>query len=55
MYYYRSNKAQMDERNYHHRHVCPSACNSSNPTKQIIMKFDIWMVLEKLSTKLKFH
>jgi len=35
--------------------VCPSACNNSDPTRRIFMKFDIWKFFEILSKKLKFH
>jgi hypothetical protein len=55
VYYDRFTKAQRDESDYHLRHVFPSACNILNPTRHVIMQFDIWIVLEKLSRKFKFH
>ena len=32
-----------------------SACNNSAPTRRIFMKFDIWVFLENMSRKFKFH
>jgi hypothetical protein len=34
---------------------CPSAWNISTPIGRILMKFDIYVFLENLSRKLKFH
>ena len=35
--------------------ACPSARNNSAPTEQICTEFDIWVFLENLSRKFKFH
>ena len=35
--------------------VRPSAWNNSAPTRRIFVKFQIWVSVEYLSTKLKFH
>ena len=35
--------------------VCPSAWNNSAPTGRIFMKFDIWVLFEDLSRKLKCY
>ena len=35
--------------------VCPSARNNSASTGRIFTKFDIWVFLENLSRKFKFH
>jgi hypothetical protein len=40
---------------YKFRHVCLSAWNSSAPTGQIFMKFDVRAFFEKLSRKFQFH
>ena len=35
--------------------VCPSAWNNSPPTGRIFLKCDVWLFLENLSIKFKFH
>jgi hypothetical protein len=35
--------------------VCPYACNSSAASGRIFMKFYIWVFVENLSRKFKFH
>ena len=35
--------------------VCLSAWNNSVPTGRILMKFDIWRIFRKTSTKFNFH
>jgi hypothetical protein len=36
-------------------HVCPSAWNSSAPTGQIFVKFDIWVFFKNLFSKFTLH
>jgi hypothetical protein len=34
---------------------CPAACNSSDPTRRIFMKFHIWIFFENLSKRFEFY
>ena len=40
---------------YKLRHACLSAWNNSAPTGRIFLEFDIWVLFENLSNKLKFN